>query len=85
MPVVLACVHDGADDACAIEPFGNPIPPACTEMSSPPSNTLPGGTETSRFVEVRVCYRFTPLTHSLLLVVPDIDLQRTRMFTVADY
>jgi hypothetical protein len=85
MPIVLACVHDGTDDSCAIEPFGDAIPAGCSELLTAPSPALPGGTETSRFVEVRVCYKFTPLTHSLLFVVPEIYLQQTRVFTVADY
>lgn len=85
MPIVLVCVRDGKDDACGTEPFGDPIPPSCDSLTSAPSNTLPGGTENSRFVEVRVCYRFTPITRSLLLPIPEIYLQRIRMFTVADY
>jgi hypothetical protein len=85
MPIVLVCVHDGVDDSCQIEPFGDPVPAGCDGMVSAPSNALPGGTENRRFVEVRLCYLFTPLTHSLLLPVPEIYLQRTRMFSVADY
>lgn len=85
MPIVLACVHDGVDDSCATEPFGDAIPPGCTQLTPAPTNTLPTGTETSRYVEVRVCYHFTPLTHSALFVVPDVYLQTTRIFTVADY
>lgn len=83
-PIVLACVHDGVDDACATEPFGDAVPASCDTLTTPPSNALPAGTEQSRFVEVRVCYRFTPITHGLL-PIPDIYLQDSRMFTVADY
>lgn len=85
MPIVLACVHDGTDDSCAAEPFGDAVPPGCSDLTTPPTNAMPGGSEPSRFVEVRVCYQFTPITQTILLPIPDIYLQRTRMFTVADY
>lgn len=87
MPLVLACVHDGVDDWCPIEPFGDSIPQGCDSLLSPAiSNSVaPVAGDQSRFVEVRVCYRFTPLTHALLLPIPDIYLQYTRVFTVADY
>lgn len=84
-PIVMACVHDGVDDACGTEPFGDPIPPACNTLATPPTSAQPAGTEQTRFVEVRVCYQFTPLIHGLLLPISDIYLQNTRVFTVADY
>ncbi|HYK94733.1 MAG TPA: TadE/TadG family type IV pilus assembly protein [Candidatus Dormibacteraeota bacterium] len=88
MPLMFVCVHDGVDDACSTEPFGDPVPARCDQLDlvqHPITNALPGGTETSRFVEVRLCYDFTPLTHSLFFVVPEIYMQQTRTFTVADY
>jgi hypothetical protein len=92
----IVCVHDGADPNCSnVYNVGGSLPPGCT-ASAPglrPTNTQAGGTETSRYVEVRVCYRFSTL---LQLDIPfiggtlsplggDFYLERTRSFTVADY
>lgn len=83
-PIVLACVHDGVDDACATEPFGDAVPANCSALTTPLTNAQPSGTEQSRFVEVRVCYEFTLLAQGLL-PISDIYLQDSRVFTVADY
>ena len=92
-PVVRVCVHDGvADNQC-----GNPIAgfntndTACPRAADPMVPARAGGIESSRYVEVRLCYRF-----SMLLRLPalpfgaagptgDIVIERSRMFTVADY
>jgi hypothetical protein len=85
MPLILVCAHDGADGACGIEPFGASIPPECSLLDPPPSSQTPGGTEPSRSVEVRVCYRFSTLVQIPFLSLGDIWLQHSRVFTVADY
>lgn len=90
---VLVCVHDGADPNCgSIEPVGVSVPPQCPSfaVAAFPSNSQAGGTEPSRYVEVRVCYRFSTLLNvSNIAGIPlpfgDFYLERDRVFTVADY
>jgi hypothetical protein len=91
MPVV-ACVHDGTDPGCStIYPSGVTVPSQCTSLASNlPTNAQGGSSETSTWVEVRVCYRFsTLLGFSQIGPIPlpfgDYYLQRTRVFTVANY
>ncbi|HEX2282098.1 MAG TPA: hypothetical protein VHG52_10105, partial [Thermomicrobiales bacterium] len=94
--VVLACIHDGADSACATPPSGVASPasmPDCTEMTPVPVPTQNAETPSMRYVEVRVCYRFTTIINLTDLSLPfgwgisvgDIHLQRDRTFTVADW
>jgi hypothetical protein len=85
MPVVLVCVHDGADDQCGTEPFGAPIPEQCSDLRRAMSNAQDGGAERSRYVEVRICYRFSMLFKTDFLPLGEVYLQRSRAFTVADY
>lgn len=85
MPAILVCVHDGADDQCGTEPFGAAIPEGCSELRRAMTNALEGNAERSRYVEVRVCYRFSMLFRTDFLSLGDVYLQRTRAFTVADY
>jgi hypothetical protein len=95
LPTVV-CVHDGLDPNCTnVYNVGGTLPTGCA-ASAPgmrPSNAQTGGPEFSRYVEVRVCYRFSTL---LQLDIPffggtlsplggDFFLERTRTFTVADY
>ena len=62
-------------------------------MLTPPDTTMQGGTEQSRYVEVRICYRFTTLFNLSNLQLPfgwglsigDIWLNKTRNFTVGWY
>jgi len=91
---VQVCVHDGADPSCGDEPGGRAIDPQCTAMSTWPSNTVTGGSETSRYVEVRVCYRFSTIMNvsgipSIANILPvlngDFFIQSSRMFTIVDY
>jgi hypothetical protein len=95
LPTVV-CVHDGFDPDCAIAyNAGGGIPAACADLSpgARPTNAQTGGTETSRYVEVRVCYRFKTLFQITIPFVGgalsplggNFYLERTRMFTVADY
>jgi hypothetical protein len=80
------CVHDGADDMCSSQPFGAVVPPDCTIFTPAPSTSSHAGTgETSKFVEVRYCYRFSPLTQAPFFSFSTIFLQGSRTFTVTDY
>lgn len=86
MPIVMICIHDGQDPLCADPAFGATIPdPECSSLLAPITNAMEGGTEDSRYVEVRVCYLFTTLIQLPILSVGDIWLQKDRVFTVADY
>ncbi len=93
MPVIQVCVHDNADPLCGQTAFGAPIPGPCSSLASALSNAMQGGTETSRYVEVRLCYRFTTLLDLSALRLPfgwslsigDIWLQKDRAFTVGWY
>lgn len=88
------CVHDGADPSCgAAYNASGGVPAACSALLDPISNAQTGGSETSRYVEVRTCYRFSTF---LALKIPfiggnltplagDFYIQRVRTFTVADY
>ncbi len=88
----VACVHNGADTGCTtLYPSGVTVPPQCRSLASGlPTNAQGGGTETSTWVEVRVCYRFStlldiPQIGPIPLPFGDFYLERTRVFTVADY
>ena len=102
LPTVI-CVHDGGDGSSGggdpgcgnVYNTGGTVPAACPTLQpgSRPSNTQTGGSETSRYVEVRVCYRFNTF---LELAIPSIGgtlatlggdfyVERIRTFTVADY
>jgi hypothetical protein len=86
MPVILVCIHDGVDPLCGVAAFGASIPsPECSALLSPISSAMEGGAEDSRYVEVRVCYRFSTLVSAPLLALGDVWLQKDRVFTVADY
>lgn len=93
MPVIQVCVHDNADPLCNQTAFGAPIPGPCSSLATFPTNAMQGGTEASRYVEVRLCYRFTTLLDLSALRLPfgwsvsigDIWLQKDRAFTVGWY
>ena len=86
MPVVTICIHDNADPLCEEPAFAADIPdPECSSLLEPIVNTMEGGTEDSRYVEVRICYLFTTLMRLPILSLGDIWLQKDRAFTVADY
>ena len=99
LPTVV-CVHDGSTGA------GDPncgsayndadgIPTGCPSLQpgTRPNNSQAGGAETSRYVEVRVCYRFSSFFRfdipsvggTLSTLGGDIYVERIRTFTVADY
>lgn len=86
MPVIAICIHDGVDPLCGTTAFGAPIPdPECANLVATMTPAMEGGTEDSRYVEVRLCYQFTTLVDVPLLVLGDVWLQKDRVFTVADY
>jgi len=78
VPLIMVCVHDGADPLCDVPAFGETIPPGseCTHLlsdmentiESPPIDAGPPPVD-GRYVEVRVCYQFTTLFN-----LSDIDL-----------
>lgn len=101
--VIGTCVHDTVTtppgDTCGLVTGGS-VPNGCkTDIPATWSNAQNGVDDPTdpsdpelRYVEVRVCYRFTPLFHQIGLpivsyLVPDqIYLERTRSFTVSmDY
>jgi hypothetical protein len=94
-PVIRVCVHDEVvDNQC-----GNPINPGdwrgsdpdCPQTGQPMVADRMLGSEGSRYVEVRLCYRFTmllripPLPFGATPPIGDIIIERSRTFTVADY
>ena len=91
MPVIQTCIHDGADTRCGTVAYGASIPSRCTEMADAMTPAMEGGTEDSRYVEVRVCYRFRPLFTDIRLPfgwdisVGEIWLQKERVFNVGWY
>jgi hypothetical protein len=94
--VILVCVHDSADPACGDPPAGFPDPaaqPSCTQMDPAPEPLQEAEAPDLRYVEVRLCYRFTTLFNLTNIQLPfgaglslgDVYLQKNRTFTVADY
>ena len=84
----LVCVHDGADDSCAAPPAGFSGGGGCSLTAS--SNTVGAEESSLRWVEVKVCYTFSP-TYKLLVMpivgytASDIHVQRSRAFTIPNY
>ena len=97
-PLIRVCVHDqtasNANNHCGqpITPGFDASPPAeCTTLPPPgdaswdPSMTGGGmgpGGEPSRYIEVRVCYKFTTILN-LPIMPTEVVFQNTRIFTVA--
>lgn len=83
-PAVAVCVHDQADPSCGVTPPGfAPAPTECGAMNDPWSTTSPGNGE--RWVEVRVCYKFTSILRLPIFSFGDVYLERTRSFTIPCY
>ena len=65
----------------------------CPQLAAGSTNAQAGGSETSKYVEVRVCYRFSAFFEmtipfiggSLSPLSGNFFLERIRTFTVADY
>jgi hypothetical protein len=84
MPLIQACVHDSQDTECSVESQSATIPTGCDSMATPPTNAH-AGSNTPRWVEVRICYQFTPILQLPLLSFGEFWLQRTRTFTIPCY
>jgi TadE-like protein len=84
MPYVMSCIHDGQDTNCGTEAFGAAVPSSCTEMS-PAASDQHSGSPAPRWVEVRVCYRFTSVVAVPLVSFGEFWVQRTRRFVIPCY
>jgi hypothetical protein len=83
-PVLAVCVHDNADPGCGTTAPGfAPVPSSCNGLRSGWSNSTAGTGE--RWVEVRICYRFTSLLHLPIFEFGEIYLERQRSFTIPCY
>ncbi len=93
MPI-RTCIHDEEDTRCGEIAYGATVPVGeCAELSAPMTSAMEGGTEESRYVEVRICYRFTTLVNMTDVQLPfgwgisvgDIWLQKDRVFNIGYY
>jgi hypothetical protein len=92
LPTVV-CVHDGGDLGCATVFNAAGGSAGCPLVSAGSATAQTGGAETSKYVEVRLCYRFTAFFGMdipffggrLSPLAGDFYLERIRTFTVADY
>lgn len=83
-PVVGVCVHDQADPNCGATPAGFASPAAeCGALNDSWPDPPSGNGE--RWVEVRVCYKFTSLLNLPLFSLGDFYVQRTRAFPIPCY
>ena len=82
MPLIRTCVHDSVDSQCGTEAHGAAVPTQCTELTGGMSNAHSGA---ARYVEVRTCYRFTPILQLPLLSFGEVWIQRTRVFAIPCY
>jgi hypothetical protein len=84
-PVIRVCVHDGNDPQCGqpITGFASAIPGQCADMNAAWSNSQNGSSE--RWVEVRLCYKFTSIVNGAVLNLGDIYLERRRQFVIPCY
>ena len=93
MPIIRTCIHDGGDTRCGQVGFGHAIPAECASVAGPMSSAMTGGTEESRYVEVRICYEFTTIVNMENLQLPlnsgisvgEIWLEKDRVFGVGFY
>jgi hypothetical protein len=90
----IVCVHDGSDPGCGtVYNAAGSGTTGCSLVAAGTSNSQTGGTEASKYVEVRVCYRFTAffamdipfLGGKLSPIAGNFYVERVRTFTVADY
>jgi len=87
----LVCVHDGIDSSCSSVYNAASGTTGCPSITAGSSNGLNGSEST--FVEVRVCYRFNTIFSMTLPTIGgplaalggDFYIERSRVFTVADY
>ncbi len=94
LPTVV-CVHDGADTGCGnVYNAASGVPAGCPGLiaGNRPSNAMTLDT-VNKYVEVRVCYRFSTIFQIALPSVGgtlsslggDFFIERARVFSVADY
>lgn len=89
-PLIRVCVHDGvSNNGCGHavgSGFSTSTSPECDAIPSPGdpswSSAQSGGTEQSRYVEVRVCYPFTSILGSSVLPFTQLYIQRGAVFSV---
>ena len=88
----LVCVHDTLDGSCGtVYNDASGIPAGCPALTATASTGLNGSE--SKFVEVRVCYRFNTIFEMTLpslggplqALGGDFFIERSRVFSVADY
>ena len=84
MPFIRVCVHDGVDTQCGNEAFGASIHPKCSATGAAISNSQASGYP-QRWVEVRVCYQFTPILEAPIFNFGEIWVERTRSFVIPCY
>lgn len=84
MPFIEVCVHDDQDPSCGAEVYASAIPASCNQMSNSTMTNSRGGS-TERWVEVRVCYKFTSLLDLPLVSFGTFWLERTRSFAIPCY
>jgi TadE-like protein len=84
-PVIRVCVHDGADPGCGqpIDGFASATPSQCSGLTTAWTNSQGGSSE--RWVEVRVCYKFSTIINASGLPVGDFYLERQRQFIIPCY
>lgn len=81
---VATCIHDGRDACGGVDDDqGATVPAECGDLASPMPSAQ--GLGASRYVEVRVCYRFESILRLPLLSFGDIWVQRTRTFVIPCY
>jgi hypothetical protein len=91
----LVCVHDAIDGTCpSTYNSSGAVPASCGQMQAGAAPTTALDSQGHKYVEVRVCYRFSTFFGSIFLpflggalnpLSGDFYIERTREFTVADY
>jgi hypothetical protein len=96
-PVVRVCVHDDVDVKCGepISGFAASIPSECADLKAAVGGVDANGwapTKSSdpllageRWVEVRVCYKFSALLNAPIFSLGDFYLERQRQFVIPCY
>jgi len=93
MPIVRTCIHDQVDTRCGDVGFGHAAPTTCPAVRAEMLPTMDGGTEQSRYVEVRICYEFRTIVNLQDLQLPmnhgisvgNIWLEKDRVFAIGFY
>lgn len=97
VPLIMTCIHDEQDPLCGQIAFGASVPPGgadiCPGFRTSPTPAMEGALEASRYVEVRICYRFSTIVNLESIDLPlgwgisvgDIYLEKDRTFVVGYY